>query len=195
MMENLLPFDLDTALRKNDSVVTRSGLPARIICTDNEGSYPIVALIKRDAENGPKAFTFTKEGKMVKDGTDCELDLFIKCDDRNEQLMKDIENCFTDMFSCARELYNDGKESIAAKAKEWTSKIMNSTLPEGSIIITPDQMKVFENSLILKCDEMLDRLVQKCDCYSIAIECAKDIIKKLKEITEKRTKTDAGWPR
>lgn len=189
-MENLLPFDLDTALRRNDSVVTRTGLPARIVCTDNEGSYPIVALIKRESENNPKAFTFTREGKAIKNGN-CELDLFIKADDRNEQLMKDIENCFNEMFSCVRELYKDGKESITAKAKEWTSKIMNSALPEGSIIITPDQMKEFENSLILKCDEMLDRLVQKCDRYSIAIECAKDIIKRLMEITENRTKTDA----
>lgn len=194
-MENLLPFDLDTALRKNDSVVTRAGFPARIICTDNEEPFPIVALIKIGEGNIPKAFTFTKDGKLVKDGIDCELDLFIKVDDKNEQLMKDIENCFTEMFSSIHELYKDGKESIAAKAKEWTSKLMNSTLPEGSIVITPDQLKEFENSLILKCDEMLDRLVQKCDRYSIAIEYAKDIIKKLKEVTESRTKTDAGWPR
>lgn len=194
-MENLLPFDLDTALRKNDSVVTRSGLPARIICTDNEGSYPIVALIKRDAENSPKAFTFTKEGKMVKDGTDCELDLFIKGDDRNEQLMNDIENCFTEMFSGIRELYKDGKESIAAKAKEWTSKIMNSTLPEGSIVVKPEHLEQFERELVTKCYDMYDKLPSKNLMDGMSEEAAKDIVKCFKGIVNGRTKTDAGWPR
>lgn len=40
-------FDLDAAL-KGAPVITKNGLPARVICTDAKGKYPLVALILED---------------------------------------------------------------------------------------------------------------------------------------------------
>ena len=40
-------FNLDEFKKNpNRKVVTRSGLPVRVICTDKMGEYPVVALVK-----------------------------------------------------------------------------------------------------------------------------------------------------
>ena len=57
-------------------IVTRSGRPVRIICTDAKGKYPVIALISN--RNGDEAsFEFTKDGLWSED---CEnsLDLFFE---------------------------------------------------------------------------------------------------------------------
>ena len=58
----------------NRKVVTRSGMPVRIICTDAVGSHPIVGLIKRS--NGlESACRFYEYGNIDKN-RECENDLF-----------------------------------------------------------------------------------------------------------------------
>jgi len=47
-------------------VQTRDGRPARIVCRDAKGSYPIVAMIEIDGEEQPK--TYTADGKFDRFG-------------------------------------------------------------------------------------------------------------------------------
>ena len=56
----------------NRKVVTRSGLPVRILCTDAVGSYPIIGLISH--EGGERPESFTKNGKYINNnGSDSDL--------------------------------------------------------------------------------------------------------------------------
>ena len=68
-------FNLEKYLiNPSRKIVTKSGKPVRIICTDAKGKYPIIALISN--KNGNEAsFEFTKDGLW---SADCEnsLDLF-----------------------------------------------------------------------------------------------------------------------
>ena len=58
----------------NRKVVTRSGMPVKIICTDAVGSHPIVGLVKRS--NGlESACRFYEYGNVDKN-RECENDLF-----------------------------------------------------------------------------------------------------------------------
>src|SRR5574337_94440 len=52
-------------------VQTRAGHPARIICTDRKGEYPIVALVDDD----DKARCFTKDGMYWASSKPCNNDL------------------------------------------------------------------------------------------------------------------------
>lgn len=62
---------------KNPSrkVVTRDGRPARVICTDAKGDYPVVGLILTNDENLECVETYNKDGKYLERQTD-ERDLF-----------------------------------------------------------------------------------------------------------------------
>ena len=60
-------------------VVTREGLPVRIICTNKQSKYPVVALIM---ENGVEnTVNFTENG-LVLDGDITEYDLVFKPEKR-----------------------------------------------------------------------------------------------------------------
>ena len=62
---------------KNPSrkIITRDGRPARIICTDAQCSYPVVALVKdRGTET---TYNFTSDGNHFRDESCC-LDLFFE---------------------------------------------------------------------------------------------------------------------
>lgn len=70
-------FNLEKYLiNPSRKIVTKSGKPVRIICTDAKGKYPVIALISN--KNGNEAsFEFTKDGLW---SADCEnsLDLFFE---------------------------------------------------------------------------------------------------------------------
>ena len=57
----------------NRKVVTRSGMPVRIICTDANGDYPVVALIKDKKRDQPE--TYTPDGVFFPD-EETSRDLF-----------------------------------------------------------------------------------------------------------------------
>ena len=66
---NLKEYIEDPTLK----VVTREGKPVRIICTDKQSKYPVVALIM---DNGVEdTVNFTKDG-LVLDGDITKYDLF-----------------------------------------------------------------------------------------------------------------------
>ena len=68
-------FNLDEYLKNPKmKVVTKDGRSVRIICTDKESDFPIVALIK--CQDGKElVFSFTKEGEYFP-GTSDNKDLF-----------------------------------------------------------------------------------------------------------------------
>ena len=71
------PFNLEEYLTNpSKKVVTREGKPARIICTDARGEYPVIALIEHYQETLDITFSFTKDGKWCTDGTNSNKDLF-----------------------------------------------------------------------------------------------------------------------
>ena len=71
------PFNLEEYLTNpSRKVVTREGKPARIICTDARGEYPVIALIEHYQETLDVTFSFTKDGKWCTDGTNSNKDLF-----------------------------------------------------------------------------------------------------------------------
>ena len=70
-------FNLDEYLKNPKmKVVTKDGRSVRIICTDKESDFPIVALIK--CQDGKElVFSFTKEGEYFP-GTSDNKDLFFE---------------------------------------------------------------------------------------------------------------------
>ena len=71
------PFNLEEYLANpSRKIVTREGKPARIICTDARGEYPVIALIEHYQETLDVTFSFTKDGKWCTDGTNSNKDLF-----------------------------------------------------------------------------------------------------------------------
>lgn len=69
-------FDLESAL-KGEPVITKDGRPARIICTDAKGKYPIIALLSKKRDNGEiieYVSCYTLEGNF-QIGCNSELDL------------------------------------------------------------------------------------------------------------------------
>lgn len=60
-------------------VVTRDGRPARIICTNTKGKYPVVALVETDDRE--ITYDFNAEGKYL-DGDEDDRDLFFVSEKR-----------------------------------------------------------------------------------------------------------------
>lgn len=191
---NLLPFNIALVNYKSDSIVTRSGIPVRIICTDNEGPYPIIGLLKLEGDSCMTPHQFTKEGKFNANVKESELDLFILGDDKSD-LFTDIEDCLTKAFQNIQEFYQAEKTDLTAKAKVWANRILTTALPEGSIVVKPEHLEAFERELVTKCYNMYDTLPSKNLMDGMSEKAAKDIVKCFKEIVNGRTKTDAGWPR
>lgn len=68
------PFDIEKA-KTGTPVITRAGLPARIICFDKVGKKPIVALIGKDNGLVEEVFYFSKDGVELA-GHPSRYDLF-----------------------------------------------------------------------------------------------------------------------
>lgn len=72
-------FDLEEYLRlkeegKEPKIVTRDGRDARIICTDRQGSQPVVALVSQDVDY-EEFYSFYANG-LYTDNLETILDLF-----------------------------------------------------------------------------------------------------------------------
>lgn len=69
-------FDLEEYLKNpSRTVVTRDGRTVtRFLCTDANGDYPIVALVKNSHSPNERANSYTKDGKYYK-GSFCGHDL------------------------------------------------------------------------------------------------------------------------
>ena len=71
------PFNLEDYLANpSRKVVTRDGIPAKILYTDARGEYPVIALVEHYQETLDVTFSFTKDGKWCTDGTNSNKDLF-----------------------------------------------------------------------------------------------------------------------
>ena len=70
------PFNLEEYL-KNPArkIVTRDGRKARVVCTDEKGEYPIVALVEYYDGTHENAYSFKKDGRFYSNGT-ADKDLF-----------------------------------------------------------------------------------------------------------------------
>ena len=65
-------FSLEEYLKNpNRRIITRDGRKARVICTDRNGMYPVVALVNNGGED---VYTYNKRGIYA--GKDKELSLF-----------------------------------------------------------------------------------------------------------------------
>lgn len=76
-----VPFDLKLAKKiinkeVKGRIVTRNGRQARIICSDKEGHYPIVALFKKSC-GVESTYSYNKEGREFDNGMSF-LDLFLE---------------------------------------------------------------------------------------------------------------------
>lgn len=70
------PFSLEEYLKNPDrEVVTRSGEPVRIICTDRPAKQPIVALVAEAEDGYSDIRTYSANGQYVT-GEKCNFDLF-----------------------------------------------------------------------------------------------------------------------
>ena len=70
----LRPFDLEAA-KAGAPVVTRDGRPARIVCFDAAGEFPVIALIRYGTdEEVPQSCTLTGRVSYAEDSVD---DLFM----------------------------------------------------------------------------------------------------------------------
>ncbi len=77
---------------KTPKLVTRDGLPARVICTDKKASdYPIVALIFED--DNERTVTTTKSGCVFR-RTETGSDLFFADPEPTYRPYKNAEECF-----------------------------------------------------------------------------------------------------
>lgn len=73
---NLIPFNVEKA-KEGAQVVTRTGLPARVLCYDFKGDeLSVVAAIMED-DSGETLIRFTPEGLAYTSGETCNLDLFL----------------------------------------------------------------------------------------------------------------------
>ena len=61
-------FNLEEYLKNSSKkVITRDGRNVtRFLCTDAEGDYPIVALVKNNHDSNEIAISYTKDGKFYK---------------------------------------------------------------------------------------------------------------------------------
>lgn len=79
-------FNLDEFLKNPDrKVITRNNIPVRILCTDRNGDFPIVALVPideyghRDNSAAECIYKYTKDGKISKfESSESIYDLFFK---------------------------------------------------------------------------------------------------------------------
>ena len=58
------PFNLEEA-KAGKLVCSREGMPARIICFDAKGQFPIIALIEKEGEE--QCYTYTNNGQIMDD--------------------------------------------------------------------------------------------------------------------------------
>jgi hypothetical protein len=91
-------FDLDAAVNRGAKIRTRCGYPARIICTDRNGLYPVVALLSGGA--GEFAVYYTVEGRSNIEA-DSNYDLEMVPEKRYINIIQDKDG----KYHCSKKSY------------------------------------------------------------------------------------------
>ena len=98
----------------NRKVVTRSGLPVRIVCTDKKGDYPVVALVKK-SDNSEDVNSFRENGLYL-EGNEVNVDLFFDTEKKEGYINLYRSKLFSGMFQTSvHVLSKDVAEREAAK--------------------------------------------------------------------------------
>ena len=98
----------------NRKVVTRYGLPVRVICTDKKGEYPVVALIRK-SDNNEEAHSFKENGLYI-EGHEVSTDLFFDTEKKEGYINLYRSKLFSGMFQTSvHVLSKDVAEKEAAK--------------------------------------------------------------------------------
>ena len=111
-------FNLEEYLANpSRKVVTRDGIPAKILYTDARGEYPVIALVEHYQETLDVTFSFTKDGKWCTDGTNSNKDLFF-APKKHEGWI----NVFEDTIgsSCVGSRVFKSKEDAEKEAKNYS---------------------------------------------------------------------------
>ena len=120
-------FSLEEYLKNpNKKVVTRGGLPVRIICTDRKRERPIIALIK-ERDGTETICTYNTQGKFRANDECSNLDLMFAPEKKEGwvnvfESTKGYKYCYKSIFPsekearCAGETY---KTYIATVKVEW----------------------------------------------------------------------------
>lgn len=114
-------FSLEEYLKNpSKNVVTRAGSKARIICTNANSEYPIVALVERyDYE---ETFTYTKDGCYFSIGSPSQLDLFFASEKHEGwiNVYRDFDGLMCgSVFATEEEAKCNAKIAIATVKIEW----------------------------------------------------------------------------
>ena len=117
------PFNLDEYLNNpNKKVVTKDGRPARIICTDSLGAFPVIALVK--SEKVETVLFYTNTGRIYPE-VPSEYDLLFAPEKKEGwvNLYKDaIDHIYTgSVFDSKEEAenYASKKDFLATVKIEW----------------------------------------------------------------------------
>lgn len=97
------PFDLEKA-KAGAKLVTRRGIPARIVCYDAKGDYPVIAIVDEDDEEIPRNYTVC--GRYSRFGQSQE-DLFIVEEDWRANVGEYYYAITSDLEICAYVERND----------------------------------------------------------------------------------------
>lgn len=127
------PFSLEEYLKNPEKkVMTKSGLNARIICTDRKDlNYPIVVLIENKLTEREGVLYYTKEGKIFTDGLN-DADLFFASEKKegwiNMYKNKDgISWIGSEYFKSKEEAEKEGKMictcSVTTIKIEWEEEL------------------------------------------------------------------------
>ena len=115
------PFNLEEYLKNpSKKIVTRDGVPVRIICTDRKDlDAPIVALVDYGTTEGERVLYYSKEGKVY---TDDKLvssaDLFFATK-KHEGWVKVSKGTINDYFIGDSRIF-ESKEEADKAGKEWS---------------------------------------------------------------------------
>lgn len=110
-MLNLKPFDLEAA-KAGKPVCTRDGRPARIICFDRTGKFPVVALV--EAKDRDDIYSYLNCGKD-NESVEKEYDLMM-LPEKEEGFINIYRN--DKMFSCSPTPYKTGGEAFNGRKQQ-----------------------------------------------------------------------------
>ena len=117
-------FNLEEYLKDpSREIVTRDGRNVRIVCTDANSSYPIIALVKEQYNDKEEVHTFTKNGLWKLSANRGLNDLFF-APEKHEGYVNIYKNLMTGSMYCDCNIYaskEDAKKqhSIAIAKIEW----------------------------------------------------------------------------
>ena len=116
----MIPFNLEEYLKNPKmKVVTKDGRSVRIICTDKESDFPIVALIK--CQDGKElVFSFTKEGEYFP-GTSDNKDLFFET--KKHEGWVNIYEYGRGKYITSEIVYTKKEDAIMGKNKNYLTTI------------------------------------------------------------------------